>query len=229
MKYVPGLAVGQLSGSSGNTTASHNRFGAYIRTRTIPVNPDTSFQQQVRANFSTIAAAWRGLTPAQRLDWTTLGAQIQRVDSLGVVYNLTGLQAFQSVNAIRLLAGLAVATDSPVLSTLPELDTFSVTNAGPGPTLSAAFTPTPIGAGQRVELWATRAVSRGRSFFGPREYRRIFLSADDAASPLDIAAAYTARFGPLDLNEKISFKGRVINANFIAGSFKRFDLIITSV
>lgn len=98
VKYVPSALIGQLSKSAGSTTASHNRNGSYLRTRTIPVNPRTSLQSDRRASFAGFAQGWRGLTDAQRAAWTALGTVMVRNDSLGVPYTLTGLQAYESVN-----------------------------------------------------------------------------------------------------------------------------------
>lgn len=229
MKYVPGLLAGQLSGSAGSTVASHNRNGAYFRTRTIPVNPNSEAQQTARSIFTNLATDWRTLTEEQRLDWATLGAQMVRQDSLGVSYNLTGLQAFQSVNALRLQSGLAKIFAAPALEESLELASLSaVAELGPD-ALTLAFTPTPIGSSNRIQIWATRGVSAGRTFFGPREYRLVTTTAANASSPVNLLAAYTARFGPLTEGEKISFRARVLSSAFVAGPWNRVDVIVVAV
>ena len=50
MLFKPTI-VASLSGSLGGITASHNRFGAYLRERVIPVNPGTQPQVIVRNAF----------------------------------------------------------------------------------------------------------------------------------------------------------------------------------
>jgi len=117
MKYTPGLMVGELSKKAGNTVASHNRNGPYFRTRTVPTNPRTTLQTIIRDRVSTNSAAWRALTAAQRAGFTALGTGMTRIDSLGRTYNLTGEQAYQSINLNRFLLG------SAALSTAPTLDT----------------------------------------------------------------------------------------------------------
>lgn len=127
MKYVPGLLAGQLSGSAGSTTASRNRFGSYFRTRNVPVNPNTSRQSDVRAQFASISQAWRTLTSAQRAGWAALGLQMTRQDSQGVTYTLDGSQAFQSVNRNLLTIGAAMLTSAPAYSEPTTLTALTIT------------------------------------------------------------------------------------------------------
>ncbi len=86
------------SGSMQGTTRSHNRFGQYARSRSIPVNPRSTQQGVVRARLSTNAANWKTLTANQRAGWTDLGISINRSDALGQSYDLNGFLAFCMVN-----------------------------------------------------------------------------------------------------------------------------------
>lgn len=231
MKYSPGLGFGQLSGSLGSTTASHNRYGAYLRSRTIPVNPNTTLQQQQRDDLSQLTTHWRLLTSNQRNDWKTLGGQMTRTDSLGVTYNLTGIQAYISVNRYRILFGLGIVDDAPAMGGVPSLLTLGLTasNTGVLQTLSVTYTPTPLGANNRLMVAATPDVSAGRSFFSRGEYRTVLYSAADAASPLDILAAWQSKFGTLTVGERISVRAWPISADFIAGASLRADAIVSAI
>lgn len=120
VKYLPSLlGVGQLSGQAGNTVASRNRNGSYLRTRVTPVNPRTSLQSAVRASFASFATNWKALTDAQRGSWDALGAGTSRTDSLGSTYTLTGLQSYISVNRNLATIGSAAVTTAP--ANLPPL------------------------------------------------------------------------------------------------------------
>lgn len=77
-------------------------------------------------------------------------------------------------------------------------------------TLSIAFTATPLAAGARMSVEATRQLSPGISFVSRGEFKQILTSASAAASPLDVLSAYTARFGPLIPGKKIVFRMRVL-------------------
>jgi len=207
------------SGSIAGVTSSRNRFGQYKRTRAIPVNPNTVNQSQARARFGDAAQAWSGLTDAQRAGWTSLGLQITRTDSLGQVYTLTGLQAFALLFINNLDAGVATVDDAPAIVAPTGLLTLTVTTAGA--TLSAAYTATPLGADTKLFIYASPQRSAGRSF--EADLRLIHVSAAAAASPANILAAYTARFGAPVVGNKIFFSGQVYDSGFLSAA------ILTSV
>lgn len=179
------------SGSQAGTTSSRNRFGQYRRTRATPVNPNSTFQGVVRARMSANAAAWRALTNAQREGWADLGLSMNRTDSLGQSYNMTGFMAYCSVNNNKVAAGDAIIADAPALSTPATLLTMTITLTAAS--FSIAYTPTPMPTGTRIFAFVSPQRSAGRQF--EADYRLISVSAAAAASPFVILTAYTARFG----------------------------------
>jgi hypothetical protein len=182
------------SGSYQGVTSSRNRNGQYVRTRATPVQPRTAAQLSVRAHQSTNAAAWRTLTQTQRDGWQSLGLQMTRSDSLGQSQNLTGFQAYVSVNNLNLLVGNAVVSDPPALTTPSAMTTVTPTITGGGsPAFSIAYTPTPLGAGNRTIVRAGPQRSAGRSF--ESDFRVMFIGAAASASPAVILTAYQAKFG----------------------------------
>jgi len=234
-KYTPGPLVGQLSRAQGNTVFSHNRGGSYMRNRVVPVNPGTVAQLQRRTWVTLLAQTWGTLTAAQRAAWTALGALMTRLDSLGQPYTLTGLQAYESVNLLRLLAAQATIADPPPFDAAPQLNTVTPTVTGGGiPAFSVAFAPTPFPAGTRGLLYATASLSPGRSFFGhpgvpaqsPGLYKFIAFTAAAQASPFNALAAYTPVFGVPITGKKVSVQLIPISANFLAGQPVRGDTIV---
>lgn len=179
------------SGSMAGTTSSRNRFGQYRRTRATPVNPNSTAQGLVRARMSTNAAAWRSLTSAQRAGFASLGDMMSRNDALGQSYTLNGFQAYCSVNNIRDLQGLAAVSDAPALQTPATVITATLTLTAIA--FSVAYTVTPLGADEMLLVFASQQRSAGRSFEG--DFRFIQKTAAAAASPANILAAYTAKFG----------------------------------
>jgi len=179
------------SGSYQGITSSRNRFGQYVRTRAAPVQPRTTFQLNQRARLTTNAAGWRGITDAQRAGWGDLGLMISRTDSLGSAYTFNGFMAYCSVNNNKLDAGDAVVSDAPAIVTPPDL--ISVTLTATSVALSVAYTATPLAAGVRLFIFVSPQASAGRKFNG--DYRLLTVTAAAAASPANILAAYTARFG----------------------------------
>lgn len=179
------------SGSLAGVTSSRNRFGQYRRTRATPVNPNTSYQATARARLAVNAAAWRALTSAQRAGWQSLGAAMSRTDSLGQTYTLNGFSAYCSVNQNNLNAGNAVVADAPALVTPSAIVTANITLTNAA--FSIAYTPTPLSAGERLFTYVSPQCSPGKTFNG--DARFLAASAAAAASPANVFAAYSARFG----------------------------------
>lgn len=194
MKFTPGPLAGQLSGKIGNTVASHSRTGSYFRLKAIPVNPQTDAQLDLRGQFAGLAKRWRTLDNTERQSWINVAQDINRSDSLGQSYNLTGMQAFVSNNINRILSGLSIRDtapplDAPVVLTSLSVDDWTLV------ALSTAFTPTPLGAGQQLKIFATRPLSPGIAVPGKGEFRLIAVTAANDASPTDFFTQYTAKFG----------------------------------
>lgn len=207
------LLVPPQSGSQQGITASRNRFGQYIRTRAIPVNPNSGAQGIVRARLAANSAAWRTLTAAQRAGWSALGLSIVRSDSLGQSYSLQGNQAYASVNNNRLLCNLTPVADAPAIATPVALVTATVTTTGS--TLSIAFTATPLSTATYLAVFASPQRSAGRAFEG--DFRFLMVSAAAAASPVNALAAYTAKFGAPVVGNQLFFSLVTVTLGFESG------------
>lgn len=150
MKILPTMASA-MSGSLRGITASHNRGGAYFRGRTVPTNPNTNLQSQVRTAFGTLSQDWNSLlTPEQREGWNNYAQQVSWTDSLGQTIQLSGINHFVRSNTVLLQlnavagVGLTVIEDAPPQNDLgitPVLENVSLNHAtGPPNTLSLDFT-----------------------------------------------------------------------------------------
>jgi hypothetical protein len=209
------VLVPPQSGSKEGVTASRNRFGQYIRTRAIPVNPSSAAQGLVRTRLSTNSEAWRALTSAQRAGWTGLGSSMVRSDALGQSYTLQGNQAYCSVNNNRLLQGLAVVADAPALTAVANIVTATITLTSAS--LSIAYTATPLAAATYLAVFASPQRSAGRNF--EADFRFIKLSAAAGASPLVALTEYTAKFGVPVVGNRIFFSFTAITLGFESGPF----------
>jgi len=100
----------QASGSVGGLTYSHNRFGMYTRSRTVPVNPNSTRQQVMRMYMDSAVTYWtETLTEANRESWRVYAANVPVVNKLGDVVNLTGQQMFLRSGVPWLLAGKSLS------------------------------------------------------------------------------------------------------------------------
>lgn len=210
MKYVPSALIGRLSRSAGSTTAGHNRYGSYLRNRVIPTNPVTAAQTAVRDQFADASIAWRNLTALQRSGWESLAPDIVRTDSLGETYTLNGQTAYMYVNRNRLTLGQSQLSDAPAVNPPPALLTGEATIGVALPVHDIDYTATPLGANDRLLIFATRGVSPGKKFLPNGDYKLVQITALAAASPADIDTDYRAIFGPPVTGEKIFYKLKVI-------------------
>jgi UPF0716 family protein affecting phage T7 exclusion len=209
------VLVPPQSGSKEGITASRNRFGQYIRTRAIPVNPASFAQGAVRARMAGNSAAYRLLTSAQRAGWSDLGLMMIRSDSLGQSYALQGNQAYASINNNNLAAGAAVVADAPAMATPVALATVTITLSAAA--FSIAYTATPLPALTYLMVFASPQRSAGRNFEG--DFRLIKVGAAAGASPLVVLTEYTAKFGIPVTGNKVFLSLVTMTKGFQSGPY----------
>lgn len=135
MKFLSNV-VASGSGSFGGTTVSRNRYGMYMRSRVVPVNPGTEFQSAVRAVFAQLIDAWTTvLTDAQRSGWATYAANVPLIGSLGNQQFVTGQNMYVRSNSARIQGGFARVDTAPGI-----FDLGSVLSPSAAPDASAGNT-----------------------------------------------------------------------------------------
>ena len=190
------------SGSIGNQTSSHNRSGQYRRARANPTQPRTVAQVAARSRLTTVSAAWRGITAAQRAAWTAFANSFSTVNSIGTTGSMTGHQAFVKVNTVLLQTGSAIVSVPPALPAFVAPRLTGMTATAGVQALSLAST---LAAGNTTYMvYATGQLSAGVSFAGGFRFLQNFTAA--AANKLDLTAAYTAKFGALIAGKQIFLK-----------------------
>lgn len=108
--------IAAASGSVGGTTFSHNRSGMYMRSRAIPVNPNSTRQQAIRGAMSSLVTYWLAtLTAAQRAAWKNYADNTPFTNPLGDSFNLTGQQAFLRANIQRVRGSAAIVASGPTV------------------------------------------------------------------------------------------------------------------
>jgi len=126
MKVKFGSIVASASGSVGGCTYSRNRFGPYVRNRSLPVNPNSASQVTIRQIFADLAIAWNvDLDASERAAWKAYADNVPtRTDPvLGPIFG-TGMNAFIAANAPRIQFGGAVLRidAAPVIFNKTELN-----------------------------------------------------------------------------------------------------------
>lgn len=139
-----GGGILQMRGSIGGQTHSRNRYGNYIRTKTNPVNPATSRQNEVRGNLGDMVNRWQNtLTEVQRQLWNTYAANVTMTNKFGESINLTGFNHFIRSNCSRVQAGVNEIDAGPTDFTLPGMDeAFDVAATADDDMISVTFDDT---------------------------------------------------------------------------------------
>jgi len=138
----------QLSGSIGGTTFGHNKGGMYMRARSIPTQPNSGNQLEVRAAFTELVNAWKSsLTATQRAAWNLYAQNVSVVNRLGDSVNNSGQNWYIAANVPVLQANAKLGLSLPRRDNAPTIfNRGDFTTPVPTPTetsgLSVAFTDT---------------------------------------------------------------------------------------
>lgn len=187
--------VDDARGSLGGLTFSRNRYGAYVRSRTAPVQPRTAAQTAVRNQFTAFSTSWRILSPAQQTQWNVFAGIQPTLNRLGRTRFLSGAQWYVKLNMIRYSLGLAEIVSPPPPGPIFAIPTATAT-ADQSANTVVILTTGSGGGGDFVQVFATPPLSPGVSFTGKSQYRYMGFFAG-SADTLSITAAYIAVFGGL--------------------------------
>lgn len=201
MKAKFGAIIVAGSGKIGGHVASRNRAGAYIRTKVTPVNPSTSFQAAVRNRLTEFSQAWRALTEAQRQTWNNAVQQFSRTDVFGDIKNPSGINLFQRLNNNLGQVGIAPLNEAPLPGEVAQVNLGALTFAETGQVATVALSGA-VPANTAVKVLATPQLSPGINFI-KNQLKLIQTFPAATPSPLNIAAAYTARVGALVEGQKV--------------------------
>jgi hypothetical protein len=185
-----------MSGSANWRTASRNRNGQYLRTRSIPVQPRTTAQLAIRGFMALASQTWRTLTDGQREAWRTYGLAHPRTDSLGQSNPPTGAQAYAGINTFLLLNSLAQITDVPADPDFSAFVPGTYNGTEPGIPITGYVRP----AGGQIAFYVAQPRGPGVSFFGKGVY--VMSTSGALTTPVDIAAAVIERWGTLLVGAK---------------------------
>ena len=209
VKY--GAMINDARGKMDGVVYSKNQYGAYVRQKVSPVQPQTARQTLVRERLSSLSKTFSTvLTAAQQLAWNAFGKLNPVVDVFGDSQTLSGVAAFVRLNSVILNAGGAQITSPPAnLEVIGLLTASAVAGAGAG-TLAITYTATPLGAGSRLYIYATPGMNPGVQFFKPA-LRFIGSSALAQASPFAAGALYTAKFGAMTATKVIGITVAIVD------------------
>lgn len=213
MKIKFGMMMTDGRGKLGGQVASKNRAGAYVRTKTSPVNPQSTAQSQVRASFASVSALWRGLTDQNRASWNEAVNNWQRTDVFGDLKTPSGFNLFMRLctplqNAFN---DVIIGLYAPTPVEMPALSEVTATFATATSTLSLATTvANTLDLEEYVyNVYATAPQSAGKSFV-KNDFRLLGWVEADAASR-DITTLYNDKFGSLPLGSNVQIRVQALS------------------
>jgi len=211
-----GAGIVGMSGSIGGTTFARNRYGSYARSKTKPVNPNTSNQSAVRAAVSYVTELWHNtLTAAQRTAWGAYAQAVAMTNRLGETTYLTGFNHFVRSNVERQNRSLGTVAAGPTTFALPEQDTlFAVSLSEATQNITVTFDDSQDWCDEDdsyllLYMGSPQLVTRD-FFSGPWLYAGK-IDGDSTTPPtstVDIAASFTATEG-----QKVFCYARIIRAD----------------
>jgi hypothetical protein len=210
-----GGGVVQMSGSIGGSTFARNRFGNYGRSRTTPVNPNSSSQSKMRLILAYLVEWWNEkLNATERAQWATYANAISMTNRLGDSIKCTGFNHFIRSNSLRLLLSQAIIEAGPTVLTLPPTDpTFAVAASVATQLISITLDPTMDWANALLNfmvLFQGRPQVATRNFFkGP--YRWMGSIEGNPTPPLNPTTR--AAIFPLVLGQRVWVSARIITAD----------------
>lgn len=188
-----GALIVDGSGKLGGHVATRNRAGAVMRTKVVPINPDSPDQQTVRNLFAANTQGWKGITADQRASWQAAVDDFKYTNRLGDIRRYSGFNLYCRINNyLRFINGTPL-TSPPAPAAVPAFTSLSVAADFGAQSVTLTYAGT-IGATETCIVRATTGMSAGKSFV-KSEYRKIdFMLAADV-TPFVISTEYIAKFG----------------------------------
>lgn len=219
----------QRSGSIGATTFSHNRFGPYIRARSVPVNPNTDRQVAIRNAVRSLTILWETvLTQGQRNAWDAYAAATVWTNKFGDNVWLTGLNHYVRSNTSLVALGFGRIDTAPGTGGLAAAELLlgcTASEATQQITITFDDTaPWANDAGSFQHFYLGLPQAAGVTFFaGPYKYVVSVAGVTPAVSPKVATSPWTLVAG-----QRLWLRSRIMEAdgklsefaqvNFLAGA-----------
>lgn len=207
-KFTPGPLAGQISGSVAGNCFSHNRYGPYIRNKTIPTISTTSYAMAAKNRMTSVSQQWQALTAAQQAAWNAWAQTNPVSDTLGNPQILTGHTCYVRINNRLVTMGIAPVTDPPLAAAPDALLTLTLSaDIGAGG-FDLAFTATPLDPADVLAVWACVLDSAGISYVKNR-LRLVGFSGVAQISPWDPQTQIEVRFGTLIVGQTVVIEAQI--------------------
>jgi len=208
--------VSAASGKIGGNVFARNASGAYVRTWTKPINPNTTKQQEVRNSFATLISSWKNLSVANQQAWADMAPQFPYTNRLGEASQYTGQQLYNHLNMNLLTVGTAALTTPLVPETFSAINLASMALVDTAGVLTTGnVIVSAVGAAtESVIIEITPSMSGGitKPAAGSFKQVKIVTNASTSAT-ISIITEYQALFGNPQLGTKVFVRAYLINEN----------------
>ncbi len=221
----------QRSGSVGGTVYSHNRYGAYIRARSIPVNVNSDRQVAVRNVLRNLAIAWENvLAPEERAKWEEYAANVSWKNKFGDSVRLTGLAHYIRTNVPYFLAFASTIAKAPGIFNLAASERkLHVTGAASVQVLVVAFDDTAEWCSEdgayQVAYMGLPQNANIKFFGGP--YRKMQIIAGSSTTPATSNVEMPAAF-PIAEGQRVWIRTRIGRADGRLSEFAEVNILVSA-
>lgn len=227
-----GVIATLISGSVAGVTFARNRFGAYIRARTKPVDPGSARQVAARTRMGFLSEQYHEspMDDAKRLAWTVYASGISAKNRIGEDITLTGMNAFIAGNSVKLLNGSDFVEDGPVVIGLPAQDPLFSVALSVANGITITFDDTFEWADEddaylSVELGKPQNSSR--NFFGGPYRWEIGVAGNLAVPPTSPDGPTAVTGWTLLLGQKLWVRARILRADGrVSNAFEGAPVIV---
>lgn len=214
-KIVLGALAAQASGKIGGVVFSHNRYGAYVRTKAKPTVSQSTWAMEAKNNLANVSRSWGELNDAQRESWYTWAANNPIMDRVGNSQILAGNAAYTMLNGRLGALGQPLIDLPPVKSAPAALLTAEINvDIGAG-TFNIVFTETPGAADTALYVQAA-ITEKDSEVYVKNKLKLLGISSSPATSPVTaiafpdqsagtIKATLALRFGTLQVGQFVTY------------------------
>lgn len=205
MKIKFGMFITDGVGKAGGHVIQKNHYGLFVRTLVIGANPQTTFQQDRRAQLQFLTQNWRELSLIDQNLWIAETVNYPRTNSIGDTYFLTGQALYIGLNMNLWKIGQPFIT-TPALKVIPpDVNVFTfVCDVGTAD-FTIAFPGLPIDIHTVCIIYATKGISTG-IFYVSTRFRSFALHAANGAASINFGGTYFPAFPTTAPGEKVFVK-----------------------
>lgn len=189
-----GPLISDAAGSFAGCTIQRGPLGHTVRKRPLPTLRRNAFTNPRRELLQFLSRNWAGLTAGERTAWQTAADALTWTNKFGTVIRGLGYWLYIRCNQYRNINGQALITVAPAVGAVTAITGLASASNVAGGTMTVSWTSGNVNAAETWEVYATRAVSIGRT--GPRSQSRFITTiAAGTASGVSISVAWKTKFG----------------------------------